>query len=464
MFGLTSNHQVLVNCAGVDRLLSQSYHIINAEPFQYTLLTRVFGAIDSAELKQRLEDSWKDLLEPVESMFLNEAGAAAAIERAGITEKPSSFISFSTDKERMRRWELSADIALVMPDSPNGHGVVEANFQSLVRDFGACVAIPLLYGQDPPDRYSSVLEDFWKFDNDIFPLLLIGVPRWAPFKIIREGLAPRSRLANEMEALYRRIDQYQNGESIDFDADMSDISTTALDRNKTYTREQWSFRHRGEGDLAVLWGENANTQPTLFWFLTYVYSTPGMLDRLRQEILPYVKVCRTSPPCITSMDFVGLSRNCPQMKACIFETYRLAVDVTSIRYVVRPITINDGTCRHELKPGMFVSAPHAISQRDPSLYPQPEDFVPDRFLKMNPETGKLSARYGNLRPWGSGAAMCKGRTFAEKEITSLGAAIMSLWDISPASGSWELPSMIPGTGVKKPSADIRVLIKRRALH
>ncbi|KAK0787840.1 hypothetical protein LTR91_016852 [Friedmanniomyces endolithicus] len=57
LFGLTSKHQVLVNLPSVDRLLSQSYHTLNAEPVQHTIFTRVFGGIDSAQLKAKLEAS-----------------------------------------------------------------------------------------------------------------------------------------------------------------------------------------------------------------------------------------------------------------------------------------------------------------------------------------------------------------------------------------------------------------------
>ena len=66
-------------------------------------------------------------------------------------------------------------------------GAVEANHQSLTRDFGACISIPLLYGHDFLERYPQLLDDFWKFDNDIFPLLMIGIPPWAPFKVMKEG-------------------------------------------------------------------------------------------------------------------------------------------------------------------------------------------------------------------------------------------------------------------------------------
>lgn len=74
---------------------------------------------------------------------------------------------------------------------------VEANLSSLSRDFGACIAIPILYNQSFLDRYPQLLNDFWKFDNNLFPLLMMGVPTWLlfPFKVMREGLAARSRFA-----------------------------------------------------------------------------------------------------------------------------------------------------------------------------------------------------------------------------------------------------------------------------
>jgi cytochrome P450 len=370
----------------------------------------------------------------------------------------------------MKPWELSADVRVIRPDLPGKPGAVEVNLQSLARDFGACVAIPLLYGRDFLDRYPRLLDDFWKFDNDLFPLLMIGVPAWvsawAPFKPLRAGVAARARLLQEMEALYRRIDQHQRGLPVDFGADMSDVSSAALERNKVYNREGWSFRDRAAGDLAILWGQNANTQPLLFWLLAYVYSTPGFVDRLRAEIAPYLRISRRDRPENMSVDIPALHRECALLRACVFETYRLANEATSIRYVARPITLDDGPYRHDLKPGMFVSAPHALIQRDPSVYADPHAFIPERFLETDPETDKVVARPGRLRPWGCGAAMCKGRTFAEKEIVVLGAAIVALWDIVPAGpgdDSWKVPAMVPGTGVKKPVEDIRVVVTRRTV-
>lgn len=222
--------------------------MLTANPIQYTLLTRVFGAVDTPELKDKLEDSWKELLGPIERLFLNDAAAAAAIERGCILQKAATFVTFSERTEHMKRWELSANVRFPTSNMPDKPKTVEANLQSLTRDFGACIAIPLLYRQDFLDRYPQLLDDLWKLDNHIFPLRTIGVSSWVPFKIMREGLASRSRLADQMEALYQRIDQHQNGKEVDFGADMSDVSDAALERNKIYGRRGWSIRHRGEGD------------------------------------------------------------------------------------------------------------------------------------------------------------------------------------------------------------------------
>ncbi|CAM1508996.1 Fc.00g027350.m01.CDS01 [Cosmosporella sp. VM-42] len=461
LFGITSTHQVLVDLPGVDRLMSQSFHSLNAEPVQYTLFTRVFGGIDSLDLKKKLESSWRDLLTPIERLFLNEAAAAAAIERACIPQQAASFLTFSSDPKLMQRWEMSAGVRIVEPSLPNKPGRAEANLQSLTRDFGACMAIPLLYGKDFLDRYPQLLDDFWKFDNDLFPLLMIGIPSWAPFKTVKEGLLARSRILVALEALYRRIDQYQRGGCVDFGADMSDVDRAIFERNEVYEREGWSYAERAAGDFAIFWGQNANTQPVLFWFLTYIYSTAGLPDRVRAETAPYIALSEGATPEIISMDLDGLSRNCQLLRACIFETYRMANEPTSIRYITRPITITDGELQHKLKAGMFISAPHSLINSDPLIYADPDKFIPDRFLEPDSRSGKPVARYGRLRRWGTGVSMCKGRTFAEKEIVSVGAAIISLWDIKPASGTWKLPAMMPGTGVKKPINDIRVVITRR---
>ncbi|KAE8151561.1 cytochrome P450 [Aspergillus avenaceus] len=461
--GITSTHQVLIDLPGVDRFMAQSHHSLTAEPFQYTLFIRVFGATDSLSLRTKFKSSSKDLYPPVERLFLNDAAATATIERACIPQQVASLVSFASDRAHLKRWELSGDVQVIEPPQPGTPGRAEANLLHLTRDFGACMAIPLLFGKDFLERDPQFLDDFWKFDNDLFTLLIIGVPSWLPFKKIREGREARSRALSAVQALMQRIDQYQRGDPVDFGADMSDLSNAALERNKIYARDGHTLAERAVSEFSFLWGQNANTHVVLFWLLVYIYSIPDLLGRIREEVAPYIHLSQTNPPEITSIDITVLSVNCQLLKSCIFETFRMANDPTSIRYVARPMTVNDGPFKHDLKPGTFVSAPFSLVSQDPSVFANPGEFVPDRFLEVDPDSGKHMARYGRLRPWGTGTAMCKGRTFAEKEIMSMGAAIVSLWDIEPATGPWRVPPMVPGAGVKSPVEDIRVAISRRAL-
>jgi len=216
------------------------------------MFTRVFGATDSAQLKAKIENSWKELLNPIEDLFLNDAAAIAALQRADVPEKASAFVTFEPRIDRKMRCEKAANARVLQFDRSKPQLAVEADLQSLTRDFGACAAIPLLYGQDFLDRNESLLANFWKFDNDALPLLMLGCPIWLPLTGFKEGIAARARLSNAMEALYRCIDQHQSGQHIDFGADLSDISRAALRRNAVYHQKQWSFRERAGGDLAIL--------------------------------------------------------------------------------------------------------------------------------------------------------------------------------------------------------------------
>jgi cytochrome P450 len=434
----------------LDRFLSQGSHILDGFPRDWTLSTKVFGADSHPEVKVALHTVLHRMNALTERLFVNEANATAAIEACDIPGNAASFVTFSTKPEILARWERSANVKMI--DSQT----VEVDMLHLVRDFGACMAIPQMYGRDFLERNPTVLDDLWKFDNDLFPLMMVGIPQWAPFKVIKDGVAARSKIHKALEGVYRRTAQYLNDESVEFDADMSDVSSVIRGRVTLYDENNLTMAYRGQLELGNLWGQNANTQPMVFWVLLFVYSTPGLVEALRKEISPHVTISNSE---ITSFDLQSLTR-CPLLKSSVYETYRMVDEPTSIRYVNKPIAVSDGQYNHDLKEGTWVSAAHAIANKDAANYPEPHKFVPDRFLETD-ETGNKTARYGKLRPWGAGAGICKGRTFAEKEIIAIGAAVITLWDISPVGKQWVIPAMRPGTGVVQPVSDLRVRIRRR---
>ncbi|EGO54796.1 hypothetical protein NEUTE1DRAFT_49031, partial [Neurospora tetrasperma FGSC 2508] len=458
-YGISSANQTLIGYEDVDRLFSsQMNHALSIEWHGYGLFLRFFGFPDTPTLRKKVESTFKPWHSPIERVFNNDAGATAAFERGNLPKIVSEFVSFSQEKEKMKRWELRAATKVIKQGE-----AVEANLSALIMDFGACFTIPPIFGHDLLDRNPHLLEDIWKFDH-VVPLLFINMPTWVPFKVMKEGIEARKRLLAGVEAFSRRVTQFQQGEKVDDGADMSDVSDVVLERNTALERNKWSYQERAASELLVLFASNTNTQPVLFWLILYIYSTPGLVNTLRREVAPFITLSdsRHNKKDITAIDTPGLSRECQLLKSIILETLRLAFGAVSTRFVKRPITVQDGNHAHKLYPGTFLSVPHSFSQRDPSLYPDPDKFVPDRFLEMDPASGKLVAKYGKLRPWGAGASMCRGRVFAEKELMAIGAALVMLWDITPAGGGeWTVPEMVGGPGPAKPKEEVRVVIQRR---
>ncbi|KAJ6447222.1 cytochrome P450 [Purpureocillium lavendulum] len=359
LFGVTRRHQILYNLPGVDKVFAVGHRTLDTDPLGLSMVLR--------------------LTLPVEKGFLNDEAATAAIASADVPGKVGDLLSFSEDPSQQRRWERAAKVVVL--DAQNG------------TDKSRAVE---LYGQDFLDRNPTLLDDFWKFDNHAFPLLVAGAPKWIPIKSFKEG--------------------FMSGEPVDCDADMSDVSAVAKGRNAAY-RE---------------------FDPLVFWFILYIYATPGLVDALRSEV--------------TKVDIAALGRDCPLLKSAMFETFRMANEPTSIRYVARSMVVADGPHQHHLDAGTWISVPHAGIQKEASVFPEPDRFVPDRFLEVDERTGKTVARYGRLKPWGAGVGICKGRTFAEKEILVIASCFITLWDMEPRGGGpWKVPGSVPGTGVARPN-------------
>jgi cytochrome P450 len=468
LYGITSRHQVLVDLPNSDRFHSMPGHSVTTLAHQFTMMERVFGATEPDTSFEQRGKCWESLTKHVSNLFLHDANSSKILQSSDIPKLAASLVSFTPNPADQHRWEQSANIKVITSETTPGTGIVEADLLHLVRDFGANLAIQILYGSDFLSRNPTLLSDFWTFDNEAFILLILGLPSWTPLPAMRRGIEARTRLHDALVSLYTRLDAHLNGQPTD--ADLTDVSACARGRSAVYAANNYTLTQRGRVDLGLLWGQNANTQPMIFWYLVHAFSTPGLITQLREETAPHVTITPStspsSPPTLTNIDINALTHACPLTKSTLFEVYRLCNDATSIRYIARPVTLPDANgLSHTLAPGTFLSTPHGLHQLDPTHYPSPQTFKPDRFVTTDPKSGAKSAKYGALKPWGAGQGICKGRTFAEKEILALVVAIFQLWDISPAEEreDWAVPHPVPGTGAMMPSHEVRVRIQRRRI-
>ncbi|OHX00278.1 ent-kaurene oxidase [Colletotrichum incanum] len=117
------------------------------------------------------------------------------------------------------------------------------------------------------------------------------------------------------------------------------------------------------------------------------------------------------------------------------------------RYVEKNITLKDGTF---IPAGMTIEAIFAPPLFDATLFPDPEQFDPYRFLKLRRGEIPDPNNYGNKEQytfshatkenlvWGYGAHVCPGRYFANNEIKLILARMLLQYNIRMPGGVMEV--------------------------
>ena len=235
-----------------------------------------------------------------------------------------------------------------------------------------------------------------------------------------------------------------------------------------------------------------NSNQVIFWMLFHVYSQPELLSQLRNEIEPYVKI-DTMPatqfankqPRKLSMNTKALMNDCPLLQATFLETMRVDSLSSSVKRVLEDITVTESlqdaekqgrsvAYTYRIPKGEVLWFPHAVHQTDERYWSSPHEFEPRRFWVQEKEQqnedgkrsaknemGKLRVDYKTMKVWGGGSTMCKGKSFAEAEVTMFTAAIFTMWDIEAVGGRWKHPGQTTSGGTAKPLRQTRVRLRPR---
>lgn len=262
--------------------------------------------------------------------------------------------------------------------------------------------------------------------------------------------------------------------------------------------------------LIIFWALNANANGLVFWMIIRAAADPSLLSRIRAEITPYVRAhavptreMRTDYASLTiaedpklSIDIDGLTTQCPLLKATYLECNRVHSRPVSFRKVINDLILVDPTpsisssspassalasASHQLLASSYLHIPHFLHHTDPSYFPDPEVFRPERFIATT-EEGETKVDAKTLRPYGIGASMCKGRLFAEKEVLGFVAGFLMCWDVEALErkgrpdeveeggrkGKREkvglkVPGNVKTSAISRPDEECRVRITRRVV-
>ncbi|KAL5338798.1 RNA12 protein-domain-containing protein [Aspergillus crustosus] len=411
------------------------------------------------------------------SLSQTSSAAARFLER----ETPN-LVTFSPALIDQMPWERPSDVNVL--DGSADRPVCEVDFFALIRYYVGTVTTTSLFGQAILETFPGLLQDIWAID-DQFATIAMGPPRYLTPGITAAYIA-RDRLLDILTVFHQALLLSDEGKDIPVDfrdlSDLEDVSEPIKKRIRIAKDLGLSPKESAPAHLSLLWAMNGNSPNIVFYHLLRLYAEPTLLEEIRKEIEPFVKVSRPTreetgfpireAPRI-SIDIDGLCESCELLKASFYEALRLDSAGLSFRQLTADLTLTETdeeaaragrsvSESYALKNGELVVIPHGVLHNDPTQFSNPHQFDPLRFIHTDANTGKQRAKADNMNPFGGGMPACKGRAFAEKKILALSAAIITFWQVEPVNGNeFNIPEHKISSAAFLPKNDIRVRISPR---
>jgi cytochrome P450 family 110 len=248
------------------------------------------------------------------------------------------------------------------------------------------VILQAVFGLSDPLRRNQYAELFPKMlalGNAIpmfFPILRLPfVPSWARFTKIRNQVD--TLIMSEIQERRATGERGEDILSMLLDARYDDGSGM----DDSHIRNQL---------LTMLVAGHETTAIAMSWALYWMHRESRILERLLDEI----RGCSTDDSeSFTNMEY---------MDAVVSESLRIHPIIPDIP---RQLNCDASLMGHKLKAGTGVGAVALLTHRDPSIYPEPNAFRPERFLER-----KFSPY--EFYPFGGGARRCIGSAFATFEV------------------------------------------------
>ncbi|KAF4999152.1 hypothetical protein FDECE_11580 [Fusarium decemcellulare] len=195
------------------------------------------------------------------------------------------------------------------------------------------------------------------------------------------------------EMSYRMVDHFLKNCASDEKYLLTPLATGVDD----FLGRKLSHDELVEEAMGYMFAGSGTTSSTLTYLLYEISKTENsdIQERLRSEI--------TSMP----GDIVAIKNN-QYLNAVIKETFRCHPTIISTlpRTLLEPLVLD----KYTLPPGTVVGMQNWLHHRDPSVFPDPDCFIPDRWLEETPEMKSA------LTPFSIGKRNCIGQNLAWQEL------------------------------------------------
>ncbi|MBD1804559.1 cytochrome P450 [Microcoleus sp. FACHB-SPT15] len=220
-----------------------------------------------------------------------------------------------------------------------------------------------------------------------------------------------------------------------FDSSRTDILSLLMAARDEASQPMMDVELRDEL-MTLLVAGHETTATALAWALYWIHKLPSVREKLIQELDSLGD--DSDPSAIFRL---------PYLNAVCCETLRIypVAMLTFPRMVKVPVSLMG----YDFEPGTVVIGSIYLTHRREDLYPEPEQFKPERFLER-----QFSA-YEYL-PFGAGARRCIGLAFAQFEMKVVLAKILSRFELALADNREVRPTR-RGL-VTAPSGSIRFVV------
>jgi cytochrome P450 len=253
-------------------------------------------------------------------------------------------------------------------------------------------------GEDEGGRLSELREALREFldlttnPRFLLPLLIAGPTR------LRRLPAFRRRIDHVDRLIYGEIAERRRAADV---AERDDVLSMMIGATHEDGSPMSDEEMRDEL-LTLLVAGHETTATSLAWAAERLARHPDKLERLRSEV----------------REGAG-----EYLTATIQETLRLRPVISIVlRRLTEPVEIGG----YELPAGVSVAPNVYLAHRNPEVYPEPDRFLPERFLDNPPGT------YTWI-PFGGGVRRCLGASFAQFEMAVVLEELLKRHRILPAS-------------------------------
>uniref|UniRef100_A0A8C6DMP7 unspecific monooxygenase n=1 Tax=Moschus moschiferus TaxID=68415 RepID=A0A8C6DMP7_MOSMO len=299
---------------------------------------------------------------------------------------------------------------------------------------------------NPQDPFVDNAKKLLRFNIlDPFLLLVVLFPFLVPiFEVLNITMFPKSAV-NFLTKSVKRIKESRLKDNQKPRMDFLQLMINSQNSKETDNHKALSDQELVAQSIIFIFGGYETTSNTLS-FLLYILAThPDVQKKLQEEIdMTFPNKAPPTYDVLAQMEYLDMVVN---------ETLRMFPIAVRLERVCKKDVEIHGV---SIPKGTAVTVPISVLHRDPNLWPEPEEFRPERFSKKN----KDSINPYVYLPFGTGPRNCIGMRFAIMNMKLAVVRVLQNFSFKPCKET-QIPLKINSQGLIRPEKPILLKIVLR---